>query len=214
MSLFAKLLRLNRSRWRANLKGLQDRLWKTKTVPKIRTLVAVCLGVNDDVVLKGPLHLFSKDPPTGFYRDGYCRTGKEDEGNHAIAGLVTDEFLDFSASKGNNLKDKGIKGGMKWCLCTHRWKEAFDAAQKGDLSKAAVPKVYVHATHESALKQVSYSDLNKYAADGEAPNQSSRQQTHVQDGSKTSSVGMKTIEGEQHPNAPGGDHNQKVGGGG
>ena len=25
---------------------------------------------------------------TGFYRDGYCRTGPEDRGNHAVAGKL------------------------------------------------------------------------------------------------------------------------------
>ena len=37
---------------------------------------------------------------TGFYRDGYCRSGPEDGGNHAVAGLLTKEFLDFSAARG------------------------------------------------------------------------------------------------------------------
>ena len=157
------------------------------------------------LVLKGPLHLFSKDPPTGFYRDGYCRTGPDDKGNHSIAAQVSNDFLDFSANKGNNLKDKGVKDGMKWCLCAHRWLEAMEAAQNGQLSKEAVPKVYPHATHESALNQVRYADLMKYSADYEAPAQQGRQESHVEDGKK-SSVGMKTVEGEQHPNVPGGDH--------
>lgn len=37
-------------------------------------------------VLKKPLALFSQKPMTGFYRDGYCRVGPEDGGNHAVAG--------------------------------------------------------------------------------------------------------------------------------
>ena len=154
------------------------------------------------------MYLFSNDPPTGYFRDGYCRTGPEDKGNHAIAATVNDEFLDFSASKGNNLKDVGVKSGTKWCLCTHRWKEAFDAAQRGDLSKSAVPQVHIHATHESALNQVSYSDLKKYAADPEAPNQKGRQDSHVESGSKYG-VSVNLKEGNQHPNTPGGSHNQK-----
>jgi len=58
-----------------------------------------------------------------------------------IIAEVTDEFLDFSASKGNNLRDIGLTGGCRWCLCVSRWKEAFDA-RKGDQDKV-VPK-YVH----------------------------------------------------------------------
>lgn len=38
-------------------------------------------------VYKKPLALFSQKPMTGFYRDGYCRTGAEDGGNHAVAGI-------------------------------------------------------------------------------------------------------------------------------
>ena len=37
-------------------------------------------------VFKKPLAVFSKEPVTGFYRDGFCRVGKEDGGNHAVAG--------------------------------------------------------------------------------------------------------------------------------
>ena len=37
-------------------------------------------------VFKKPLALFSQQPMTGFYRDGYCRVGPEDGGNHAVAG--------------------------------------------------------------------------------------------------------------------------------
>ena len=38
-------------------------------------------------VFKKPLALFSQKPMTGFYRDGYCRVGPEDGGNHAVAGM-------------------------------------------------------------------------------------------------------------------------------
>ena len=75
---------------------------------------------------------------TGFYRDGYCRVGPEDPGNHSVAGLLTDEFLDFTASRGNNLRAAGLTAGCKWCLCASRWKEAMDAAKgEGD---PVVPK--------------------------------------------------------------------------
>ncbi|KAK5058846.1 hypothetical protein LTR84_011110 [Exophiala bonariae] len=122
-------------------------------------------------VAGGQLAQLSKDPPTGFYRDGYCRTGPEDKGNHSIGATVNQEFLDFTNSKGNNLTKAGVKDGMRWCLCSTRWREAFDAAQKGTLSKSAVPKVHLHASHESALKDVKYSDLKQYAAQAEAQNE-------------------------------------------
>ncbi len=56
-------------------------------------------------------------------------------GNTAV---VTDEFLDFSASRGNDLRKIGLTGGCKWCLCTGRWKEAFDAREGED--DPVVPK--------------------------------------------------------------------------
>ncbi|CAL8582928.1 hypothetical protein XPA_008569 [Xanthoria parietina] len=118
-------------------------------------------------VFRKPLALFSQTPMTGFYRDGYCRTGPEDGGNHAIAALLTKEFLDFSAARGNNLRQvPGLKEGCKWCLCTARWKEALDAAGKED---PLVPKVFLHATDESALSNgVTMEVLKKYAAEPEA----------------------------------------------
>ncbi|KAL8943351.1 MAG: hypothetical protein Q9216_001126 [Gyalolechia sp. 2 TL-2023] len=89
-------------------------------------------------VLKKPLALFSQSPMTGFYRDGYCRTGPEDGGNHAVAGVLTKEFLDFSASRGNNLRSIGLEPGCKWCLCTARWREAMEAAKGAE--DPVVPK--------------------------------------------------------------------------
>ncbi|HEY1081927.1 MAG TPA: DUF2237 family protein, partial [Prosthecobacter sp.] len=34
-----------------------------------------------------------KQPMTGFYRDGYCRTGPGDTGLHTVCIEVTAEFL-------------------------------------------------------------------------------------------------------------------------
>lgn len=86
-------------------------------------------SMENNSVAGGRLALFAKG--TGFYKDGYCRTGSDDPGNHSIAATVTSEFLDFTASKGNNLKDVGVQPGQKWCLCAGRWLEAFKAAQDG-----------------------------------------------------------------------------------
>ena len=59
---------------------------------------------------------------TGFYRDGYCRTGDDDTGSHTVCAKVTEEFLEFTKSMGNNLDM--LKPGDKWCLCAKRWEEA------------------------------------------------------------------------------------------
>ncbi|RAL68191.1 hypothetical protein DID88_008898 [Monilinia fructigena] len=120
-------------------------------------------------VMKKPLGQFGKG--TGFYRNGKCDVGPEDTGNHSIAATLTDNFLDFSASRGNNLRGIGLTGGNKWCLCASRWKEAMEAARNSS-EKDLVPKVHLHATHERALDSVSLEDLKKYAAEPEAANAS------------------------------------------
>jgi len=120
-------------------------------------------------VLNKPLQRFSTKPLTGFYRNGYCDTGKDDLGKHTIAAEVTDEFLEFSKARGNNLKDPGfgftgLQPGRKWCLCVSRWKEAMLARQNDE--DPIVPKVFLNATHKDALNDVSLEDLQKFAKDG------------------------------------------------
>ncbi|KAI2603749.1 hypothetical protein GGR54DRAFT_644489 [Hypoxylon sp. NC1633] len=102
---------------------------------------------------------------TGFYRDGYCRTGGGgiDPGNHAVAGVVTDEFLDFSASRGNDLRAVGLKGGCKWCLCTARWREAYQAYRAGKVTNLGVPRVDLDATEDSALRTVDLEIFRQFA---------------------------------------------------
>lgn len=70
-------------------------------------------------VLGGDLECCCKQPMTGFYRDGYCRVGPEDHGVHSVCAEVTQEFLDFSASKGNDLSSV-VSAGERWCLCVSR----------------------------------------------------------------------------------------------
>lgn len=156
-------------------------------------------------VVGGPLHLFSRQPVTGFYRDGYCRTGPDDVGNHSVAATMTQEFLDYSASAGNNLKEHGVKSGMKWCLCASRWREGFEAAERGAISKEAVPRVHLHASHEKALDVVGYKDLKKYAAEQEASVSGNRQDSHISP--QTSGKGAKEhteIGGDMGTTAPAG----------
>lgn len=43
------------------------------------------------------------DPITGFYRDGCCDTGPEDQGSHTVCVAVTDDFLEYTRSVGNDL---------------------------------------------------------------------------------------------------------------
>jgi uncharacterized protein (DUF2237 family) len=45
----------------------------------------------------------SMNPKTGFFRDGCCNTGREDVGSHTVCAVMTDAFLEFSKSCGNDL---------------------------------------------------------------------------------------------------------------
>jgi len=114
-------------------------------------------------VLGGPLEPCSFDPLTGFWRDGTCRTGGQDLGVHAVCAVMTDEFLAFSASVGNDLSTPrpewgfpGLKPGDRWCLCAARWQEAFEAGM--------APAVALEATHALALEFTSLDDLRAHAA--------------------------------------------------
>jgi uncharacterized protein (DUF2237 family) len=113
-------------------------------------------------VLGRDLEDCSHTPLTGFYRDGCCRTGAEDVGLHTVCAQMTDEFLQFSKSRGNDLitpmpmyRFEGLKAGDKWCLCVRRWQEALEAG--------VAPPVDLEATHISALEFVSLADLKNHA---------------------------------------------------
>ena len=82
-------------------------------------------------VLGTTLQICGKDPVTGFYRDGCCHTGPSDHGRHVICARMTEEFLSFTASCGNDLvtpkpqyRFPGLKAGDQWCLCAIRWRDA------------------------------------------------------------------------------------------
>jgi uncharacterized protein len=89
---------------------------------------------EDRNVLGEKLDTCSIRPMTGFYRTGCCETGAEDVGAHVVCVEVTNDFLAFSKTRGNDLSTPvpemgfpGLKPGDRWCLCATRWKEALDA---------------------------------------------------------------------------------------
>ena len=91
-----------------------------------------------------------------------------DFGNHSVAAEVTEEFLDFTARQGNDLRGiGGMKAGCKWCLCASRWFEAFDARGREKEGEKIVPKIFLNATNEKALGKINLEDLKKYAVDKE-----------------------------------------------
>ena len=113
-------------------------------------------------VLGGPLQTCSRDPLTGFYRDGRCETGASDHGTHVVCAVMTAEFLAFTASRGNDLSTPqpehrfpGLQPGDRWCLCASRWAQA--------LAAGVAPPVVLEATHAGALQTVSLDDLRAHA---------------------------------------------------
>ena len=73
-------------------------------------------------VLGGPLEPCGTDPMTGFFRDGCCSTGPQDQGSHTICAVVTAEFLEHQRSIGNDLSTPmpaygfpGLTPGDRWC---------------------------------------------------------------------------------------------------
>ncbi len=103
-------------------------------------------------------------PMTGFFRDGCCRTGPDDQGLHILCAEMTEEFLTFSKMAGNDLSTPmpeyhfpGLEPGDRWCLCVLRWKEALEAGM--------APPVVLAATHVSTLEFVDLDDLKAHAVD-------------------------------------------------
>ena len=115
-------------------------------------------------VLGGKLETCCTSPITGFYRDGKYSTGAGDFGAHIVCAQLTEEFLSFTKSRGNDLSTPvpmfnfpGLKPGDRWCLCASRWKEALDAG--------VAPPVILSATHALAVEHVSLHELQEHALD-------------------------------------------------
>ena len=113
-------------------------------------------------VLGTNLEICCGSPITGWYRNGKCETEPNDRGAHVICAEMTEEFLEFSKSRGNDLITPaprfgfpGLKPGDRWCLCASRWKEALDAG--------VAPPIILQATEESALQYVSLNQLKEQA---------------------------------------------------
>ena len=115
-------------------------------------------------VLDSELQDCGIDPMTGFYRDGCCNTGPGDIGTHTVCAIMTDEFLEYSKRKGNDLITPrpefdfpGLKPGDAWCLCALRWEEARQAG--------CAPRVKLTSTNIKTLEMVEFDDLKAHQID-------------------------------------------------
>jgi len=112
-------------------------------------------------VYNKPLESCCTAPATGYFRDGFCRTASHDVGTHTVCAIVTQDFLDYSASKSNDLMTPipqwnfpGLKAGDKWCLCISRWLQAEKVGK--------APFIDLEATHIKSLQYTTLELLQKY----------------------------------------------------
>lgn len=108
-----------------------------------------------------PMSDCSYNPVTGFFRDGCCNTHLSDVGSHTVCAEMTETFLDYSKSNGNDLSTprpefnfEGLKAGDSWCLCASRWLQAERAG--------CAPMVYGDSTNFVALSIIPEEILQKY----------------------------------------------------
>ncbi len=107
-------------------------------------------------VLGTNLLICGEDPVTGYERNGFCKLNDQDEGMHTVCAEMTQDFLNYTKSKGNDLITRrgsfsGLKPGDRWCLCAARWEEA--------RSVGVAPPVILEATQERTLNFTTLSNL-------------------------------------------------------
>jgi uncharacterized protein (DUF2237 family) len=99
---------------------------------------------------------------TGYSRSGFCRSGPDDLGTHVICATMTQAFLEFTRSRGNDLITPraefdfpGLRAGDRWCVCALRWREALEGG--------AAPPVVLEATARRSLDFVTRQQLRAAA---------------------------------------------------
>ena len=100
---------------------------------------------------------------TGFFRTGTCVTSPEDTGTHVICAVMTNAFLRYTRTQGNDLITPhgpgfpGLVAGDRWCVCALRWRQAFQA------NPAFAPPILPEATSILATKFVPLDILLQYS---------------------------------------------------
>ena len=109
-----------------------------------------------------PLKTCGEEPLTGFNRSGCCDSSEYDPGLHIVCAVMTNEFLNFTNLRGNDLMTPnpetgfpGLKAGDRWCLCASRWLEAYEAG--------VAPPVVLESTNEIILEFLPLDELVLFA---------------------------------------------------
>ena len=131
-----------------------------KPEPAMSGTVCEFAAHNDHNVLGEELVPCPSRLSTGFERDGYCRSNRFDRGQHVVCAQVTDEFLAFTKSRGNDLSTprpgfEGLQAGDGWCLCAERWREALEAG--------VAPPIVPDATDQALFQYVPQSSIEPHA---------------------------------------------------
>lgn len=115
-------------------------------------------------VLGSELEPCGLDPVTGFFRDGCCTTGPQDQGSHTICAVMTAEFLAHQQGIGNDLSTPmpqyhfpGLVPGDRWCVTAINWLRAHHDG-------AGAP-VVLASTNEKVLTLVPMDALRQHAVD-------------------------------------------------
>jgi len=108
-----------------------------------------------------PLQVCGIKKMTGWKRNGYCETDENDIGTHIVCAKITNKFLQFTKSRGNDLitprpNFPGLEEGDFWCICITRWLEAYNYDPK------IAPKINLEATYLRAHQWISFDILEKY----------------------------------------------------
>jgi len=116
-----------------------------------------------------PLKPCSVTPMTGFYRDGSCNSGLDNQAWHMVCIQATEKFLEYSKRVGNDLSTpmpqygfEGVKAGDSWCLAVGNFMRA--------VKQGVAPQIFLHSTHQAILEVISLETLKEYALDLEESN--------------------------------------------
>ena len=115
-------------------------------------------------VLGEKLETCSKEPLTGWYRDGCCNTDEIDHGAHTVCAKVTKEFLEWCKNAGNDLITPhpeydfpGLKDGDCWCVCASTYAQSINAG--------TACKIFLKKTNYKTLQIIPIEKLKQYAID-------------------------------------------------
>ena len=115
-------------------------------------------------VLGEKLETCSKQPLTGWLRDGCCNTDKIDHGVHTVCAKVTTVFLEWSKNAGNDLITPhpefdfpGLKEGDRWGVCAGTYAQSIEAG--------TACKIFLKKTNYKTLEIIPLEKLKKYAID-------------------------------------------------